>query len=400
MPECGASAYNPIMRAIGNISLVVYVLGQYFLQRLGLRHQPPEVQKYYVHGLHALDAMFGWTRKTRVRGGEHVPRQGPAIFASNHIEIDDPFVTGALIHDLSGGIRPGAMMRDDFFKGIPRWMRRVLDPDEVLRLIGAAQISRHEVTPEQIEQFVGLLLQGGTFLIYPGRTRSQMGLVFEYRDWIRSPGRTSLFPSLVHTRDAGLDVPVVPVTRTYNPLTKRSCVAFGQGLYLERGASPAVQREFDYGLVCAIADLIEVNAPQLLSALLYLRCLHGLSLRAGADELADALRDIIAAVAERNPARMLDPALVESPEREVERVIRFLRKRSLLRRNGGRFELNCRAILSIPASNAKYGTQNPVKYLANQLIHLRDVTGPVEERVLGRLAPQGSIRPALAAGAY
>jgi len=388
------------MRAIGDISLLVYVLGQYFLQRLGLRRRPPEVQKYYVHGLHGLDAMFGWTRKARVRGAKHVPRHGPAIFASNHIQIDDPFVTGALIHEISGGIRPGAMMRDDFFKQVPRWVRGVLDPDEACRLIGAAQISRQGVTPEQIEQFVGLLLQGGTFLIYPGRTRSQMGLVFEYRDWIRSPGRTSVFPSLVHTRVPGLGVPVVPVTRTYNPLTKRSCVAFGQGLYLERGASSAGQREFDYGLVCAIADLVEVNAPQLLSALLYLRCLHGLSLRAGTDELADALRDIMAAVAERNPARMLDPALVENPEREVEGVVRFLRKRSLVQRTGGRFELNCRAILSIPASNAKYGAQNPVKYLANQLIHLRDVTGPVEERVLGRSAPRGSIRPALAAGAY
>ncbi|HUW62137.1 MAG TPA: 1-acyl-sn-glycerol-3-phosphate acyltransferase, partial [Candidatus Bathyarchaeia archaeon] len=374
-------------------------LGQYFLRRLGLRHQPPEVKKYYVHGLHGLDAMFGWTRKVRIRGAEHVPRKGPTIFASNHIQIDDPFVTGALIHELSGGIRPAAMMRDDFFKGIPRWMRGVLDPDEVCRLIGAAQISRHGVTEEQIDQFVGLLLQGETFLIYPGRSRSQMGLIFEYRDWIRSPGRTSLFPSLVHMRDPGLDVPVVPVTRTYNPLTKRSCVAFGQGLYLERGASPAGQREFDYGLVRAIADLVEVNAPQLLSALLYLRCLHGLSLRAGVDELADALRDIIAAVAERNPARMLDPALVESPEREAERLMRFLRKRSLVQRNGDRFELNCQAILSIPTSNAKYKAQNPVKYLANQLIHLRDVMGPVEERLLGHSGPWRSIRPALAAGA-
>ena len=384
------------MRAIGDISLLAYVLGQYFLQRLGLRRRPPDIQKYYVHGLHGLDAMFGWTRKARVRGAALCPRKGPAIFASNHIEIDDPFVTGALIHDISGGIRPGAMMRDDFFKGIPRWIRRVLDPDEVSQLIGAAQISRQGVTPEQIEQFVELLLQGGAFLIYPGRSRSRTGMIFEYRDWIRSPGRTSLFPSLVYSRDPKLEVPVAPVTRTYNPLTKRSCVAFGANLYLEPGASPAVQREFDYRLVCAIADLVEVNGPQLLSALLYLRCLHGLSLRAGSDELADALRDILNSVADRNPARLIDPALVENPEHEVDRLMRFLRKRSLVQRNGGRFELNCGAILSAPASNAKYNAENPVKYLANQLIHLRDVIGPVEERVLGRSASRRAVQRALA----
>ncbi|MCX5768998.1 MAG: 1-acyl-sn-glycerol-3-phosphate acyltransferase [Candidatus Hydrogenedentes bacterium] len=379
--------------------MLLYVLGQYFLQRLGLRRQPPDVPKYYDRGLCGLDTMFGWTRRARVRGAEHIPRQGPAIFASNHVQVDDPFLTGAVIHELSGGMRPGAMMRDDFFKGIPRWVRRVFDPDEVSRLMGAAQISRQGATPEQIDQFVDLLVRGGVFLIYPGRTRSRTGLIFEYRDWIRSPGRTSLFPSLVYERVPGLDVPVVPSTRTYNLLTKRSCVAFGRPLFLERVASAAGQREFDYDLVCAIADLVEVNAPQLLSALLYLRCLHGLSLRAGVDELADALREVVAAVAERNPARLMDPALVENPEREVERVVRFLLKRSLVQRTGGRLELNCRAILSTPASIAKYGAQNPVKYLANQLIHLRDVTGPVEERVLGRSAARRSIQPALAAGA-
>jgi hypothetical protein len=188
----------------------------------------------------------------------------------------------------------------------------------------------------------------------------------------------------------------VPIARTYNPLTKRSCVAFGPNLYLERGASEAAQREFDYRLVTAIAELVEVNGPQLLCALLYLRCLHGLSLRPGADELADALREIVEAVVDRNPDRLLDPALLKNPEEEVDRVMRFLRKRSLAQRNGGRFELNCQAILAAPSSHAKYKAENPVKYLANQLIHLRDVTASVEERILGRRTPRQAVQPALA----
>lgn len=383
------------MRAIGNMSLLVYVLGQYLLRRVGLRKEPPEVEKYYVNGLHGLDATFGWTRKARVRGAEHLPRNGPAIIASNHVQIDDPFVAGALIHKISGGIRPGAMMRDDFFRGIPRWMRRVLDPDEVCQLIGAAQISRQGATPEQIDQFVELLLLGGVFLIYPGRSRSRTGLVFEYREWIRSPGRTSLFPSLVHARNPEVDVAVVPLTRTYNPTTTRSCVAFGESLYLGRGASAVAQREFDYRLVCAIGELVEVNGPQLLCALLYLRCLHGLSMRAGIDELVDAVRDIVGSLMERNPARMIDPALVANPEKEVERVLRFLRKRSFVQRNGNHYELNCGAILSAPGLNAKYRAANPVKYLANQLVHLGDVTGSVEDRILGRLAPRRPVGSAL-----
>jgi len=372
------------MSAIYDISCLLYILGQYFLWRGGLRRKPPEVEKYYVNGLHGLDAMFGWTRKARVRGAEYCPQEGPVIFASNHIEIDDPFVTGALIHEISGGIRPGAMMRDDFFRGMPRWLRRIADPDEVSQLIGAAQISRGGATPAQIEQFVNLLLEGKSFLIYPGRSRSRSGLFFEYREWIRSPGRTSLFPSLVHKRNPNAEVAVVPTARTYNLLTKRSCVAFGPALYLERGAPPRRQRAFDFELASAISDLIEINAPQLLSVLVYLRCLHGLKTRGDVEELADTLRHIVKDGKEHNPARTVDPAAVENPEFETQAFVRFLSKRSLARQRGKRYELNCRAILSVPASFKGYKSENPVKYLANQLLHLGDVVGKVEDRVLGR----------------
>jgi hypothetical protein len=356
------------------------LLAQYFLYRLG-RKKAPEVQRFYTPGLTALDHLFGWSRKTRVVGAENCLHVGPAIFASNHIEMDDPFVTGNAIFCLSGGaIRPRAMMRDDFFRGMPKWAKTLCDPDEMSRLIGAIQITREHVDASQLAPFVKILCESGVFLIYPGRTRSRSGVFIEYRDWIRSPGATSLFLALAQQECPDLKIPAIPVTRTLHPVTRRGVLVFGEPLYLPMGADRGAQREFDYQLVVAMSDLVEVHVPHVLSAMLYLRRLHG-----GSDILdLSVAHSAVAEIFENIRNRYTDPAAHRDPEGEIAMTLRFLEKKDLVRRRGRRIELNGPAILTAPASFSRYRAENPVRYSANQILHLRDVVAVIETITIGR----------------
>jgi hypothetical protein len=272
------------------------------------------------------------------------------------------------------------MMRDDFFKGVPKWLKKVIDPDEVTRLIGAIQITREGADPSQLVPFVALLQKGDVFLIYPGRTRSRSGLFVEYRDWIRSPGATSFFLAKAQEERPELRTPAIPTARTYNPVTKRSTLVFGEPLYLPPGADRPAQREFDYRLVVAMSDLVDVNVPQVLSALLYLRALHGRGDALEIPSLCASIKRVFSEIALRHA----DPRALDDTEREVRRTLRFLQSRGMLQVRGDRVRLNATAVLAVPPSLFRYKEANPVKYLANQILHLSDVI-----RVIERIKDEG-----------
>lgn len=359
--------------------ILAYLILQYVLFHLGWG-KPPEVQRFYHPGISALDALLGWRRKTRFVGAEHCPVQGPAIVAGNHIEIDDPFVMGNAIYWFSDGrVRPYAMMRDDFFRGMSRWLKRIIDPDEVCAFIGAILIKRQGAETAQLLPFVRVLREGGVFLIYPGRSRSRSGMFIDYREWIHSPGATAFFVTNAQEGCREPTVPTIPVTRTCNPVTGRSTIIFGKPMYLDPSVDRAGQREFDFALVMAMSDLIEINVPQVVSALLYLHCLHGRPETLPLQEIRDSVRRVFSEIS----GRCVDPAAAHDPDGEVERMLRFLEAKKMLKRTRGAVRLNRDRILFAPRSLSLYRAQNPVKHLANQIIHLGDVVRSIERAVLG-----------------
>ena len=367
------------MTQVLNIGALIILLGQYFLYRMGLRKAVPNVPRYYDRGLAGLDFMFGWWRKVRVVHPEKCAKSGPAIFAGNHQLIDDPFVMGNAINRLSQGrIRPNVMMRDDFFTRMPRWAKTILDPDEVAHFIGAIMVTREGAEASQLITFVKLLEKRGVFLIYPGRSRSRTGMFLEYRDWIRSPGATSFFLAKAQEDCIDLEVPAIPVTRTHNPVTRRSTLVFGDPLYLPPHADHAQQREWDYRLAVALSDLVEVNVPHVVSAILYLRCLHGLPDGIDMPSLLSRVKEVFAKITQRQT----DPEALANPEGEIRKVLEYLQSKRLLRVRGDRVEMDRAAILAAPASISQYQQTNPLKHLVNQVLHLADVVRSIEEAAL------------------
>jgi len=318
------------MKCIRGGILIVYMFGRYFAYRAGLGRRP-EPRQYYEPGLAYLDWMFGWTKGLRIYGGRHCPASGPAIIISNHLRLDDPFVTAAAAARVTAGrARLWGLMRDDFFAGWPRWARRILDPDEVFELLGGIPVTRGHAEEEQLSRLFELLRERRAFLTYPGRSRSRNGQFIEYRKWIRSPGATSLFVARTQEQEPGLRVAVIPSARTFNPATGGGAVAFGPPLYLEPGADKNAQREFDYRMVVAMSDLTEINMAQLLAAFLFLRAIQGAPERIEAVRLLDAMLGVAAGIHDR----LVDPSIATNGRKELDAAIRFFEEKGLLRRQG------------------------------------------------------------------
>lgn len=348
----------------------------YELYRLGLA-SCPSFMDVYDDVMVVMGRCLKWDKRLRVLGAEHCPKSGPAIFAANHVTKVDSFnIFRAIYLASDGNIYPRTMMRDDFFER-SAFKSRLLDLDEVSRLFGAIQISRDRVRLSQLKPFLKLLQEGGSFVIYPGRTRTRTGTFVEYRDAIDEPGATSFLIAQAQRRDPSLRVPIVPMAQTFHPLTKGSAVVFGPPLYLPRGADRRRQRELDFHLMTAMAELVEINVPQVLSALVLLRCMHGLT---GTIERA-ALQDDVASVLAGIRNRHVDPAAQGDLEGLVARILAFLRQKGMVETPGRGVALNVAKILDAPPHDMAYKQKNPIKYLANQILHLPDVVAAIEQAV-------------------
>ncbi len=356
--------------------IVGYRLIKYVLYRLGLLKCPNFMEVYY-HCMTIVGDMLQWYKKLAVIGPENCPKTGPAIFAGNHAKLDDPFYLFRAIYLASdGNIFPRAMMRDDFFSA--RAKSRLLDPDEILRLVGAVQFNRENVRVSQLRPFLGLLREGKCFMMYPGRTRSRSGLFMEYREGIDEPGSVAFFLALVGRGQDAVQVPAVPATRTYNPVTRRSTLVFGKPLYADPGAKRAEQRLLDFRLYEAMSDLVEMTVPHLVSALLYVRCLHHLPQTLEVRALEAAVAQVLEAVQHRP----IEPEALANLPKAVKKTLKYLRKQGVLQLHQSTIELDTAAILSCPPLDKSYGELNPVKYLTNQILHLLDVMAAVEQAAL------------------
>ncbi len=364
---------------------------EHVLARMGLRNSQPSAERRYEAFQFVVGDFVGWNRYIRLHNTHLVPRDHPAIFYGNHIKLDDPCYLFRAVYLATGGsVKIGAMMRSDFFAGIPFAKSRWLDLYQILETTDVYGISRESVTISQLKKFVDLLLRGKGFILYPGRSRSCSGLLMDYRDSIERPGGISFFLHTAQARDANMKFSAAPAVRNYNPVTKHTSVVFGEEIFLPRGASRAEQRRFDEHLIEALGPLVEINAPQVVSAILYTRCLHGLANAIRVDDLIT----LVAGLFDALDHPYVDPEDKANVGRAVRRTIKYLRKHGMVRATAETVTPVSFAILAAPPATKEFRKRNPVKYLTNQILHLGTVTALIEERALGLQDGGASLRSA------
>ena len=357
----------------------VAVLGwwilRYFAYRLGLA-QRPLLRPIYREGLSALQYCFRCHNRLRIRGAEHCPAQGPAVFASNHIATFDPFYTLFSIWVGSGcGIKTYSMMRDDFFG---RMNTPLLDFDEVMYLVGAFPVSRDQVRVTQLKPFVEVLRQGDAFFMYPSGTRTRSGFFMELPDARQEPGSASFFLAQAGRKsEAGTPV-AVPMARTANIVTGWNTVAFGPPVMLPPVANRSEQRQFDEDLIERMGNLIELQASHALAALLFLWSVHGRGGPRPLDELCEAVREVLDGAGHD----LVAPYTQSTLAAEIRGAVRCFQRAGLVKETKAGVAPNIEAIMKVPAPDLSLWKKHPVRYLVNLTLHLPGFVAAAERTAL------------------
>lgn len=360
------------------------IIARYFLYRAGIG-QPERITDHWDHAQLFYRQITGMDRRIRVRGMEHCPQAHPAIFAANHVKLDDPFYCCYAVQEATDlALSTRFVMRDDFFDA-SFWKRMPFDINEIARLGGAYLVSLDRAQYTQLKPLVQVLCQPFSFAIFPGRSRTRSGLVMDYRPGYEEPGAVSFFVAQAQRRMPGVTVPAVPMARTYHPITGVSAVAFGPPITLPADADRAAQRAFDEELAARIGDLVELNVVHLLSLVLYLRHLHGRSEPLTEAALADrvvALRDALAGQVFLDPALDSVPGGIGLPPGILRAALRYLARAGMLRLVDGRVEPDTAAIAHLPPLDTKFRKHNPVRFQVNQVLHLAAVVSAAEDVTL------------------
>ena len=358
----------------------VVVLGwwltRYLAYRIGLAQQPP-VRTIYREGLSALQYCFRCHDRLRIRGAEHCPAQGPAVFASNHIATFDPFYTLFSIWVGSGcGIKTYSMMRDDFFG---RMNNPLFDFDEIMHLVGAFPVSRDQVRVTQLKPFVEVLRRGDAFFMYPSGTRTRSGLFMELPDSRQEPGSASFFLAQAGRKSESGTPVAVPMARTANIVTGWNTIVFGAPMTLAPGAHRAEQRDFDADLIERMGNMIELQASHALAALLFLWTTHNRAETRTLEELCTAVKRVL----ESSGHDLIAPYTASTLAAEVRGAVRCFQRAGLLRESKEGVTPNLDAIRQLPAPDLRLWKKHPVRYLVNQTIHLPGFTAAAERVALG-----------------
>jgi hypothetical protein len=371
------------MRELRAWSILVWRLTRYLFYRLGVG-SCPTLLDVYPELVIVFDRIMGWPKRLRIAGKEHCPPLGPVVFSGNHYAKDDPFVAYRAIHRACGGGYPvHYMMRDDFFVGAGGILKsKLVDVDELVRMLGALQISRDRVQLSQLKPFVALLREQSAFIMYPGRSRTRTGVFVEYRDGIDEPGGVTFLVAQAQRNRPDIQVAIVPFARTSNLATGTSVVAFGQSVALPHDADRAAQRDLDFQLIERMGDLVEINATHIVAGILYLHCLHGRTGPLNVDRIDKAVESAFA----RLPNRHIDPAARTDHGNAVRAALTFFARGAqdggFVRLTGSEVFCNTEAVLASPPHDTTYRKANPIKYSINQVLHLPDVIDAMEHAAL------------------
>lgn len=349
------------------------IIARYFAYRCGLG-RPVPITDHWDRAQLFFRQVTGMDRRIRVRGMAHCPQAHPAIFAANHVKLDDPFYCCYAVQEATA-LRMHArfVMRDDFFEA-PFWKRMPFDINEIAVLGGAYLVSLDHAQFSQLKPLLELLARPFSFIIFPGRSRTRSGLVMDYRPGYEEPGAISFFVAQAQRRSPETTIPVVPMARTYNPITGVSAVIFGPPLHLAHGADRAAQRAFDEELATRIGDLIEINILHLISLVLFVRLVHHRPAAIATDALERACRGLL----QQLSAHWCDPALDQDFPGEFEEALRYLAGAGMLHRDGAQIAIVEAAVWHLPDLDTHFRKRNPVRFHANQLIHLPDVIAAAE----------------------
>lgn len=369
--------------ALRSLAAWVFFLGvflRYLPYRAGRTRQRPMFTENYQKAQCAWGQATRWNPRLRVVHPERCPQQGPVVFAGNHAKLDDPFFIWRSAHRATGEtMHCRFVMRDDWGQdGLWRvcpWRFK-----DIGEMAGAVAISRGNVQYAQMKPLLQILQEDGAFIIFPGRTRTRSGLLIEYREGFDDPGGISFFLAQTQRKRPGVRVPAVPVCRTHNPLTWRSTVVFGEPLFLAPDADRAAQRQFDHDLVVAIGQLVEVQTLHLVALLIYFRCLHGRPQFSG-KWLEASVQSMLPLIT--HP--YVDPALRSETATQLGKILHFLENKKMLSVNGDQLNADPSGVLRVPDLDGSFRKRNPIRYAANQVLHLPELVSLTEEAVLRSL---------------
>lgn len=367
--------YNtPAMRILRSWFMAAYLIVRYFLFRAGWVPRP-DFTRYYDDYFVFCSHLLRWNRRLRIVGAERCPAAHPVVFAGNHVRLTDPlYFFGAIARASGMRLFVRFMARDDFFTH-PLWRLCPLRMHDILEMGGAHFITRDNVKVSQLKPFFEILDRPGSFLMFPGRSRSRSGMVVEYREAIDEPGAVSFF--LTHSQRHRPENPAVavPLTRTCNPVTGNSVVVFGDPVQLPSCATKDEQRALDAVLAVQLGDLVEITVAHLACSLLYLWCLHerGPALSRPSLELA------CARILGQLGHRYVDPMAQGNLSDEMDRTLRHLWHAGMAEVRGGAILPDSARVLHSPGLDTSYRKANPVKFIANQILHFDDVVRLLNE---------------------
>lgn len=116
----------------------------------------------------AIKAVLWLLIRCEVNGLENVPRQGPLIVVSNHLNIIDPPLLGTLIPR-----RIRFMAKAELFHSPFTWL--------IVTLYGAFPVRRGALDRQALREAMRILQNGGALGMFPEGTRSRTGQMQQAR---------------------------------------------------------------------------------------------------------------------------------------------------------------------------------------------------------------------------
>jgi 1-acyl-sn-glycerol-3-phosphate acyltransferase len=375
-------------------------LAKIVLSNVGLARNEPDYDHIYDHCAGLFEHLWDTQNRLIVRNVANIVESGPAIYVANHVMKSDALMVAYTVYLNTDGRQLHIMMRDDFF-GDKRWSRTpFLDMDDLARSLGAIQVSREAGAYSQVKRFVRLLVDDGCFIIFPTGTRSRSGHVMEVPPPLEL-GKVSFFAATAQReryskggRNVTAPVAMVPTGISFNPISKKTTLVFGEAVYLEpdrpdKKVPRTVLNEFDHELLRLVSRLVEINLVQLAALYLLHYVWHagsvkewhgqGIYLRKAVfkTELAEIARTM-----KQDGSLLLGDSLDSEFSGTFKRVEKLFTRRDMVEPIGDALLLHHDRILAAPPVDREYRKRNPVKYFANQIAHFQEIVSLVEERVL------------------